>query len=108
MRPFVYLKNVTTLEVAAEKCIGCGLCLDVCPHAVLYLNEENRVWIRDKDACMECGACSRNCPTEALSVQPGVGCVAAVINAMLGREGSCCCNIESADKGLGKDGSSCC
>jgi NAD-dependent dihydropyrimidine dehydrogenase PreA subunit len=108
MRPFIYLKNVTTLEVMAEKCIGCGLCIDVCPHAVLGLNEAGRVWVRDKDACMECGACRRNCPTEALFVQTGVGCAAAVINAMLGREGACCCSIDSTDTSQGKSGSSCC
>lgn len=109
MKSFIYLKNVATLEVIAERCIGCGTCLDVCPHAVLGLNEENRVWIRDKDACMECGACSRNCPTEALSVQTGVGCAAAVINALLGREGSCCCHIDAmTQKEQGKASSSCC
>lgn len=109
MRPFVYLKNVATLEVVPERCNGCGTCIEVCPHAVLVLNEEKRVWVRDKDACMECGACRRNCPTGALSVQTGVGCAAAVINAMLGREGSCCCHIDATtQKEQGTDGSSCC
>ena len=108
MKPFIYLKNVSTLEIMPDRCMGCGTCIDVCPHAVLELNEAGRVWIRDKDACMECGACSRNCPTEALSVQTGVGCAAAVINAMLGREGSCCCTIDSRNKEQATGDSSCC
>ena len=28
-----------------------------------------RVRIKDRDACMECGACARNCPSEALKVR---------------------------------------
>jgi len=32
---------------------------------------------------MECGACATNCPTEAITVQSGVGCAAALINTAL-------------------------
>ena len=28
---------------------------------------------------MECGGCAKNCPEEAISVNPGVGCAAAII-----------------------------
>nr|MBC8461918.1 4Fe-4S binding protein [Deltaproteobacteria bacterium] len=57
------------------------------------------VRIENRDLCMECGACARNCPTEAVSVQAGVGCAAAVINSALGRDGpSCCCVIEPDDR----------
>ena len=38
-------------------------------------HEHGRVRIENRDACMECGACAMNCPTEALTVQAGVGCV---------------------------------
>ena len=93
MGQLIYLKDVVTLELEEEKCSGCGMCLIVCPHAVLGMNEKH-VQIENRDACMECGACARNCPTDALSVQAGVGCAAAVINAALGREGDCCCVIE--------------
>lgn len=94
MGDMIYLKDVVTLELDQEKCVGCGMCLDVCPHAVLSLNNGN-ARIENRDACMECGACAQNCPVEALSVQVGVGCAAAVINAALGRKDSaCCCVIE--------------
>jgi ferredoxin len=90
----VYLKDVVTLEFNEEKCVGCGMCLLVCPHAVLR-PADGRIEIRDRDACMECGACARNCPVQAVSVQTGVGCATAVINSALGRKsGSCCCTID--------------
>jgi len=89
----VYLKDVVTLRLDREKCIGCGACLLVCPHAVLS-QTNGKIEIADRDACMECGACSRNCPVEALSVKTGVGCATAVINSMLGRKKASCCTIE--------------
>ena len=39
-------------------------------------------------------ACSINCPEQALAVQSGVGCAAAVINQALGRSGGDCCSID--------------
>jgi len=95
MNRLVYLKDVVTLGLNPEKCTGCGTCLEVCPHAVLA-KENGKIRIEDRDACMECGACARNCPTNAISVQAGVGCATAVINAALGRDSSsCCCVVES-------------
>jgi NAD-dependent dihydropyrimidine dehydrogenase PreA subunit len=94
MGRLLYLRNVVTLELHREKCVGCGLCLEVCPQSVLGLSE-GCVYLINRDFCMECGACARNCPTEALTVQAGVGCAQAVINSALGRNSSsCCCVIE--------------
>ena len=93
----IYLRDVVTLTLDQEKCMGCGTCLFVCPHAVLSLTD-GKIEIANRDACMECGACARNCPAEALDVRSGVGCAAAVINAMLGRKkSSCCCTINSEE-----------
>ncbi|KAF0120234.1 MAG: 4Fe-4S protein [bacterium] len=93
----VYIKDVVTLKLDQEKCTGCGMCLLVCPHAVLSLTN-GRAEIENRDACMECGACAQNCPSNAVTVNAGVGCATAVINAALGREGgSCCCVVESKE-----------
>jgi NAD-dependent dihydropyrimidine dehydrogenase PreA subunit len=98
MNHLIYLKDVVTLKLEQEKCVGCGVCLSVCPHAVMSLTN-GKIDIADRDACMECGACARNCPTEALNVRSGVGCATAVINAMLGRKSSsCCCVVDSEEK----------
>jgi ferredoxin len=56
--------------------------------------EEGIAVVRERDACMECGACAKNCPEEAISVRSGVGCASAVINAALGRSQAACCCVE--------------
>lgn len=93
MNQWIYLKDVVTLKLDEKKCVGCGMCLIVCPHAVFRLTNGTAEIVR-RDACMECGACSRNCPHEALSVQSGVGCAAAVINSKIGRKKESCCYID--------------
>lgn len=92
MQKFRYLKNVTTLALDAEKCIGCGMCEIVCPHAVFQV-EKPKARIVDRDGCMECGACAANCPTAAISVTPGVGCASYIIQTWIkGKAGviACC------------------
>ena len=92
MRGQEYLKNVVTLNLNADKCTGCGLCTDVCPHGVFEI-EEKKAAIIDKDACMECGACASNCPVDAIEVRSGVGCAAAIIAGSLrGTEPTCNCS----------------
>ena len=84
-----YLPNVVTLELNPEKCGGCGICITVCPHGVICM-DDRKVRIADRDACMECGACARNCPTDALSVTAGVGCATAIIRGALRRTAPAC------------------
>ena len=82
MERFRYMDKVATLTLKTEACVGCGSCVDVCPHRILQLRDK-QIEITDFDACMECGACALNCPTDALAVTPGVGCAAYVIGAWL-------------------------
>lgn len=97
-----YLKNGETLGLEADACIGCGACVDVCPHGV-FLVRDGKAGIIGREYCMECGACARNCPASAITVNPGVGCAAAIIIGKLrgtapdcggacggGSSGSCC------------------
>ena len=89
----LYLKGVTTLQLNDDLCNGCGMCEEVCPHAVLTV-ENGIARIVERDACMECGACARNCRPGALTVRAGVGCAQAVINSALGRSSTSCCSLD--------------
>jgi len=91
----IYLKNVVTLKLNKEKCIKCGMCLNVCPREVLSMNANKEIAIINRDRCIECGACTKNCPTTAITVTPGVGCAYAIIKSkMFGGKPDCGCSTK--------------
>ncbi|HHX63811.1 MAG TPA: 4Fe-4S binding protein [Chloroflexi bacterium] len=97
----VQVSDLNTLRYDASRCIGCGMCVVVCPHGVFVLEDKIAQPVRAR-ACIECGACRRNCPTAAIMVDAGVGCAAAFIHAALyGGEPNCGC-------GDGSCGPACC
>ena len=105
-----YLKNVVTLSYDRDKCIGCGMCVKVCPHGVFDFVEK-KAEIEDIDSCMECGACAMKCPAEAIGVNAGTGCAVAIITSWFtGKEPTCGCEDSScAGSQPGSSGSgSCC
>ncbi|MBW2093373.1 MAG: 4Fe-4S binding protein [Deltaproteobacteria bacterium] len=53
--------------VDTEKCVGCGMCVSVCPAEAISVHEQARV---DTERCMGCGHCVQECPEYALSLQP--------------------------------------
>jgi len=100
MSQLKYLTGVVTLELDADKCIGCGLCAVVCPQGVFAV-EDGKAEIVDRDACMECGACARNCVAEAISVRSGVGCAAGILCSLLSgkaADNACCCGPDDSGK----------
>ena len=75
-----YLENTLTYDSAL--CIGCGLCVAVCPHGVFEM-DGRLARLVNSHACMECGACQKNCPPGAIFVESGVGCASAMILSAL-------------------------
>ncbi len=57
------------VNVAPDRCIGCGNCESVCPTAAI-VGKNNRRWstrhIPDPDRCIHCGQCLVNCPVAAI------------------------------------------
>ena len=92
MKTFRYLSGVAKITLDQESCVGCGMCLRVCPHRV-FIVAQKKASLVDKDGCMECGACAMNCPVGAIKVDAGVGCAALIISRWLNRKGmsaQCC------------------
>ena len=88
----MYLRNVVTLKLDPDKCTGCEMCTLVCPHGVFGLGD-HKAYIKEKDRCIECGACAKNCPFSAIEVKSGVGCAQAIIRGLLtGSEPTCDCS----------------
>lgn len=84
-----YLKNVVSINIDQDKCIGCKICIDVCPQDVIDI-EDKKAFLKNRDNCIECGACKMNCPTNAISVNEGVGCAAAIYNGILSNSEPVC------------------
>jgi NAD-dependent dihydropyrimidine dehydrogenase PreA subunit len=79
-----------TLQYDQSLCIGCRACVDVCPHATFEMDGRLAVLVNAQN-CMECGACQLNCPVNAIRVQSGVGCAAALTRAaLLGQKEATC------------------
>ena len=100
-----YLEDVITLPFDVDKCTGCQLCTQVCPHGVFVMGG-NRAKVVDRGACMECGACALNCAFGAIEVQSGVGCAAAIIASYFRRGGEVSCGPGGAAEDSGSCGSS--
>ena len=64
--------SATVLEIDGSQCIGCAICVDVCPDAGLAMGPEDLrpVWLAD--LCTGCGACVHECPTAAITLGLGL------------------------------------
>ena len=54
------------LVVNGDKCVGCGLCVSLCPRDALKAWGLCHV---DVDKCNECLVCLDYCPVDALAIQ---------------------------------------
>ena len=107
MTRFRYISDVVSLKLDIERCTGCRRCVEVCPRTVLRMVHK-KATIVDRDLCIECGACAKNCEPGAISVDEGVGCATAIINGMLtGGEPTCGCS-DSDPESSASSKKSCC
>jgi Pyruvate/2-oxoacid:ferredoxin oxidoreductase delta subunit len=54
-----------TAVVAEDRCLGCGICVELCPEDAIELDA---VAVIDPLKCTACGSCRDECPCEAISL----------------------------------------
>ncbi|MTI80650.1 MAG: 4Fe-4S dicluster domain-containing protein [Firmicutes bacterium] len=57
------------VSIDAEKCEGCGECVDACPAAILEMVDGKAVVTGSETDCMGCETCVVTCPHEAPVIQ---------------------------------------
>ncbi len=72
-RPGLFFNSGFEPVFDAERCTGCGTCLDRCPPQALTFGEEDPVPVVNLDRCFGCAVCATGCPAEAVTMvnKPG-------------------------------------
>jgi len=57
--------------VNKDKCVGCGMCINICPvNAISMVNGKAFI---NQDKCIHCGKCLNICPFNAIQHGGGKG-----------------------------------
>lgn len=62
-------KELITYSIIDDKCPGCGLCVEVCPHGAITFVAKKKPVLLDQSLCIKCGACYDVCNLGAIEVK---------------------------------------
>ena len=54
------------IDIDKNKCVGCGVCSEICPGNLIVLDEKS-ARLRDARDCWGCMACVKACPRQAIA-----------------------------------------
>ncbi|WP_088188270.1 NADH-quinone oxidoreductase subunit I [Desulfosporosinus sp. FKA] len=74
VKPNLPPRTRSSMALEPEKCISCGLCVNICPNQVINLTSEKdgnnkrvlKTYHMNIGRCLLCGLCTQSCPTGAL------------------------------------------
>ncbi len=69
-KPKVHISPIVS-QIDQDKCIGCGLCVELCPFGAIVPEEIAEGIIRAKNvpaSCKGCGICAASCPQRAIDM----------------------------------------
>ena len=55
-------------KIDQTKCIGCGICEEICPNEAIAIVDGVATLARDED-CEDCGVCVEFCEQEAITIE---------------------------------------
>lgn len=82
-----------SIRIQKSKCVGCGLCIEVCPGNLIKRDEQGKAYIKHIKDCWGCTSCLKECNVDAISFYLG---------ADIGGKGSTLTVSEKEDIGIWK------
>ncbi len=62
----IFERDPLIANVDEDLCVGCGVCVEVCPYNARELDEKRRIAVLNPVLCEGCGACAVACPSGAI------------------------------------------
>ncbi|MFA5561284.1 MAG: NADH-quinone oxidoreductase subunit NuoF [Eubacteriales bacterium] len=65
-------KDLLTININPDKCVGCKMCMKVCPTSAIFITDEVKPGKKlpylciDQSKCIKCGACISKCKFDAI------------------------------------------
>jgi ferredoxin len=57
------------VKIDRELCIGCGVCVDMCPQKILFIESvSGKCGVTDEKKCDRLAGCERACPVDAIKI----------------------------------------